>query len=63
MSASPGAAVICIVGARPNAMEVAPIMLAFAVEPPPRPASWVRASPHHDPARVVSAAPATRAVT
>jgi UDP-N-acetylglucosamine 2-epimerase (non-hydrolysing) len=44
------APVICIVGARPNYMKVAPIIRAFAAHNPPIPALLVHTGQHYDPA-------------
>ncbi len=51
MSASvPTAPVICVVGARPNYMKVAPIIRAFAEHQPPIPTLLVHTGQHYDPA-------------
>ena len=42
--------VICIVGARPNYMKVAPIIRAFAAHNPPIPTLLVHTGQHYDPA-------------
>jgi UDP-N-acetylglucosamine 2-epimerase (non-hydrolysing) len=47
LSAAP---VICIVGARPNYMKVAPIIRAFAAHQPPIPTLLVHTGQHYDPA-------------
>lgn len=44
------APVICIVGARPNYMKVAPIIRAFAAHQPPIPTLLVHTGQHYDPA-------------
>ena len=44
------APVICIVGARPNYMKVAPIIRAFAAHNPPIPTLLVHTGQHYDPA-------------
>lgn len=50
-SIAPSAApVICIVGARPNYMKVAPIIKAFAAHNPPIPTLLVHTGQHYDPA-------------
>ncbi len=51
MSATvPTAPVICVVGARPNYMKVAPIIRAFAEHQPPIPTLLVHTGQHYDPA-------------
>ena len=49
-SANKPAPVICIVGARPNYMKVAPIIRAFAAHNPPIPTLLVHTGQHYDPA-------------
>ena len=49
-SANRPAPVICIVGARPNYMKVAPIIRAFAAHNPPIPTLLVHTGQHYDPA-------------
>ena len=49
-NASKPAPVICIVGARPNYMKVAPIIRAFAAHNPPIPTLLVHTGQHYDPA-------------
>ncbi|WEN41423.1 UDP-2,3-diacetamido-2,3-dideoxy-D-glucuronate 2-epimerase [Thauera sp. GDN1] len=44
------APVICVVGARPNYMKVAPIIRAFAAHNPPIPTLLVHTGQHYDPA-------------
>lgn len=44
------APVICVVGARPNYMKVAPIIRAFAAHSPPIPTLLVHTGQHYDPA-------------
>jgi UDP-N-acetylglucosamine 2-epimerase (non-hydrolysing) len=44
------APVICVVGARPNYMKVAPIIRAFAAHQPPIPTLLVHTGQHYDPA-------------
>ncbi len=46
----PTAPVICVVGARPNYMKVAPIIRAFAEHQPPIPTLLVHTGQHYDPA-------------
>ncbi|MCV2217517.1 non-hydrolyzing UDP-N-acetylglucosamine 2-epimerase [Thauera sp. Sel9] len=50
VSASSSAPVICVVGARPNYMKVAPIIRAFAAHQPPIPTLLVHTGQHYDPA-------------
>ena len=45
----PGAPVICVVGARPNYMKVAPIIRAFAALRPAMPTLLVHTGQHYDP--------------
>ena len=40
--------VICVVGARPNFMKMAPILRAFAANTPPIPALLVHTGQHYD---------------
>ena len=47
---APSAPVICVVGARPNYMKVAPIIRAFAAHNPPIPTLLVHTGQHYDPA-------------
>ena len=49
-NANKPAPVICIVGARPNYMKVAPIIRAFAAHNPPIPTLLVHTGQHYDPA-------------
>ena len=49
-NASTFAPVICIVGARPNYMKVAPIIRAFAAHNPPIRTLLVHTGQHYDPA-------------
>ena len=49
-TANKPAPVICIVGARPNYMKVAPIIRAFAAHNPPIPTLLVHTGQHYDPA-------------
>ena len=42
------APVICIVGARPNYMKMAPIIRAFAAHQPPIPTLLVHTGQHYD---------------
>lgn len=42
--------VICVVGARPNYMKIAPIIRAFAAHEPPLPTLLVHTGQHYDPA-------------
>ena len=49
-NSSKSAPVICIVGARPNYMKVAPIIRAFAAHNPPIPTLLVHTGQHYDPA-------------
>ena len=46
--AAPGAPVMCIVGARPNFMKMAPILRALAAHDPPIPALLVHTGQHYD---------------
>ena len=46
--AAPGAPVMCIVGARPNFMKMAPILRALAAHEPPIPALLVHTGQHYD---------------
>lgn len=46
--AAPGAPVMCIVGARPNFMKMAPILRALAAHEPPVPALLVHTGQHYD---------------
>ena len=48
VSASSSAPVICVVGARPNYMKVAPIIRAFAAHQPPIPTLLVHTGQHYD---------------
>ena len=50
LAAETAAPVICIVGARPNYMKVAPIIRAFAAHNPPIPTLLVHTGQHYDPA-------------
>ena len=50
VSASSSAPVICVVGARPNYMKVAPIIRACAAHQPPIPTLLVHTGQHYDPA-------------
>ncbi|MFU2485973.1 non-hydrolyzing UDP-N-acetylglucosamine 2-epimerase [Thauera sp. WH-1] len=50
LAAEAAAPVICIVGARPNYMKVAPIIRAFAAHNPPIPTLLVHTGQHYDPA-------------
>jgi UDP-N-acetylglucosamine 2-epimerase (non-hydrolysing) len=47
---STSGAVLCIVGARPNYMKMAPLLRAFAAEPAMPPAVLVHTGQHYDPA-------------
>jgi len=49
-TAEASAPVICIVGARPNYMKVAPIIRAFAAHKPPIRTLLVHTGQHYDPA-------------
>lgn len=49
-AAGPAAPVICVVGARPNYMKVAPIIRAFAAHVPPIRSLLVHTGQHYDPA-------------
>jgi UDP-N-acetylglucosamine 2-epimerase (non-hydrolysing) len=46
--ASPGGAVMCVVGARPNFMKMAPMLRAFAAHAPVLPALLVHTGQHYD---------------
>ena len=46
--ASPGGAVMCVVGARPNFMKMAPILRAFAAHVPVLPTLLVHTGQHYD---------------
>jgi UDP-N-acetylglucosamine 2-epimerase (non-hydrolysing) len=48
MSRKPVAPILCISGARPNFMKIAPIMHAFAAAPNPLPARLVHTGQHYD---------------
>lgn len=49
-TARPPSPVLCIVGARPNFMKMAPLLRAFAAEPAMPPAILVHTGQHYDPA-------------
>ncbi len=48
MSRAESAPVLCVVGARPNFMKIAPIMDAFAAGPEPLPARLIHTGQHYD---------------
>ena len=48
LDGTPRGAVLCVVGARPNFMKIAPIMAAFAERPNPLPAVLVHTGQHYD---------------
>ena len=50
MSDHPVAPIVCVVGARPNYMKMAPIIRAFAAHCPPLPTLLVHTGQHYDPA-------------
>ena len=45
---SPGQGLLCVVGARPNFMKIAPIMRAFQTTSPPLPARLLHTGQHYD---------------
>ncbi|CAL95894.1 non-hydrolyzing UDP-N-acetylglucosamine 2-epimerase [Azoarcus olearius] len=49
-TATPVAPIVCVVGARPNYMKIAPIIRAFAQHATPLPALLVHTGQHYDPA-------------